>query len=194
MRSFIKIIFSFYLITLISFLLFFFYEFYSNNGIEFNFCISQKCFDFVSNHFGNLISLFDWIVTSSAIFFAAASLLINFKVYQSSVKNNKMSNHLGHLSFFNNYLESEVSNLEHVSILSLNNNKLYFFIFPRSVDGEILVSDEYKDKISDIRQLLINSSKNKGVHFDYRTHQNSLISHLDEMGISMVNMHKKRLL
>ncbi|MDP2566955.1 retron Ec48 family effector membrane protein [Pseudoalteromonas marina] len=194
MESLIKKVLYFYSAILFIFIVVVIGEFWENENLEFEFCLSQRCISLIAKHFEQTLSFFNWLITSSAILITAISLFINFKTYENAKSNSDMSNHLSHLSFFNGYIEKEVLNLKHVSIASINKNKLYFYMFPKSVGGILVVCDSYKRKIQSIRNHLIDSSKaykRQGGNFDYRTHQTALISLLNDLGISMINMHKK---
>jgi hypothetical protein len=76
-ESLIKKVLYFYSAILFIFIVVVIGEFWENENLEFEFCLSQRCISLIAKHFEQTLSFFNWLITSSAILITAISLFIN---------------------------------------------------------------------------------------------------------------------
>ncbi|MCG7552758.1 retron Ec48 family effector membrane protein [Pseudoalteromonas sp. Of11M-6] len=154
-------------------------------------CFSYSCLKSFGLSFKSAIGFLELslklLLTSVTIF----SIYYALKNYISATKAAKTTIHLTNLNTFKDYLMAEtkyenIFNIKRVDVL-----KWYNIIYPESRLGELYVSNDYKEKIKKINNLIDKSNgcfsgeSEEKTLFDYKKHQTDMINALKTIGITL---------
>ncbi len=151
-------------------------------------CISNKCLGFFFSKIDNIIKIFQataWLLT---LITTIGGITIAVMTYKSGVKNSNLTNHISHLNMFRAYVNAEIGKRKFVSPDKVNIYKWYSLIFPRSKRGVVSVSDDYKNKIHAIKDVVRkanNDISSPNMRYSYQDHQRDLINIVDVLGIKI---------
>ncbi|QPG05734.1 hypothetical protein IT774_00080 [Salinimonas marina] len=149
--------------------------------------------DALNGDFSNIITLTQWVITTSAIAIAAVSLKLSQASFEQSKKNNQFNNHISNKKFFSDHIIRELESLSYVSRSTVDINKYYHFMFPKSADGIFDLNENYENSLLAIRKYLIqtsNQAKKPGA-FNYKKHQAKIASSLKDFGFDLVRLSRR---
>lgn len=154
-----------------------------------DFCLSRECVVFYMGAVDQSLLIakatFDLgvaVATMGGIFVALVS-------YFNTSGNAALANHIEHLKVFCEYLDSEIKKKDKLSDQLIDSLLLYGFIFNQSRNGRTTVSQEFKDLIAGLNNIIAKSNDickagaSKG--FDYREHQRRVRDHLAPVGVRL---------
>ncbi len=174
------------------FFVFLLVEIFYTERLSFGICLTEECLQSVKSTIPNFIELNKWVVTTTAIVFAAISLRLSYKSFEVSRKNSIFNNHIANKRFFSEHVLMELERCNYLNQDSVNINTFYSFVFPESSNGSCLPSDKYGELLLNVRGYLITTSKRQKTKrdFDYRAHQKSIANKLKPLGFEFNSLPK----
>jgi hypothetical protein len=157
---------------------------------EKEFCVTSKCLMAFANKTEGAIKIFEvtaWLLTIIA---TIGGMFVALMTYKTGIRNSNLSNHISHLNMFRDFINAEILKRKYLTPERINIYQWYVLIFPNSKYGDVKISGEYGDSISDIENIVqaandkISEATGK---YDYRTHQFKMIACLDKIGIKVSN-------
>ncbi|MBQ0533301.1 retron Ec48 family effector membrane protein [Providencia huaxiensis] len=154
----------------------------------YDFCLSDRCLGYFFNKTKNTVSVIQataWLVT---LITTLGGVGIAVMTYVTGVANSKLANHISHLNMFRDYVNAEINKRKFLSSDKINIYKWYDLIFPQSKNGSVIISEDYKSKIIDIKKVIetandkITSPSGK---YNYKEHQLALVEKIDVLGIKI---------
>lgn len=182
---------------IVSFVLIFLYTvfLYVDSGLASrNFCFETSCVRRFFSVFDTVPALTDFLIK---IFIGLATVLgvvYALDNYLNAASTSRTSVYLSHLKIFNEYVSNEVKSDSRISLKAIDTLKWYNLAFPYSRDGSLVVGQDYKNLIAEIRHMIeISNSKITGkvaIAFDYKIHQSLMIPSLKNLGINVQRLPK----
>lgn len=128
------------------------------------------------------------VATVGAIFVALLS-------YLSTLTSSHFTNHISHLTLFQNFFSEEVRKRDLLNISSFDPHRIYGLIYADSRSGMMTVSESYFlfiDKLNEAINISnFRSFKATKGPFIYKEHQAEMIRVLDAIGFDLQFMPKK---
>ncbi|MFU2316460.1 retron Ec48 family effector membrane protein [Rahnella sp. PCH160] len=154
------------------------------------FCLASKCLVAFAEKTEGVIKIFEvtaWLLTIIA---TIGGMFVALMTYRTGIRNSNLSNHISHLNMFRDFINAEILKRKYLTPERINIYQWYVLIFPDSKYGDVKVSRNYDNSISDIKSIVnvanekISEATGK---YDYRTHQFKMIASLSEIGIKISN-------
>ncbi|MFP7605445.1 retron Ec48 family effector membrane protein [Serratia quinivorans] len=151
-------------------------------------CFSSRCLEFFFSKTDGTFKIFQataWLLT---LITTIGGVTIAVMTYKAGVKNSNLTNHISHLNMFRDYINAEITKRKFVSTDKVNIYKWYNAIFPKSKQGDVSVSADYRDKINDIKLVIEKANNDIAsplVRYSYNNHQRDLISKVSMLGVKI---------
>lgn len=156
---------------------------------ELDLCFTSKCLINAKKIYKPQIELLFGIFSLIATVATIGGIIVAVHTYLNNVSTNALSNHIAHLKIFQDYLVIELSKHDHLSISSIDVYGWYNSIFTESTQGNIYVSESYKQSVQSINDaILLSNAESQSAEngsFQYKKHQTRMTSVLNDFGISM---------
>lgn len=158
-------------------------------------CFSNKClinsYENYSSAFNIAKSTLDLIVLTATV----GAIFVALLSYLSTLKSSCFTNHISHLTLFQNFFTEEVRKRDLLSMSSFDPHKIYGLIYSDSRSGDMSLSEGYFEFIERLNKVISDSNFNsfkatKGP-FIYKDHQAEMISALEGIGFNLQFMPKK---
>jgi len=171
----------------------FFETYYYYNFSFDNLCFLSGCILEFKEKFSGAIEILEFGSSVAYIFIFAGGAYIALKNYLTSVNSAALSGHINHLTMFKDYMFDEVKKYRSLKTQKINVYCWYRLAFPKSSEGKILVSDNYRKVVNGIKYSIIKTNESisspKG-EYGYRKHQDRIIEALKPLGIEMAYLPK----
>ena len=171
-----------------------FYQTYQYYDFGFDsLCFLSGCIVDFKEKFSGAIGILEFGASVAYIFIFAGGVYIALKNYLTSVSSSALSGHINHLTMFKDYMVDEIDKYRSLKAQKINFYCWYRLAFPKSSEGNILVSDNYRKAVNNIEASInetnesINSPKGG---YGYKKHQDRMIESLKPLGIQMENLPK----
>lgn len=167
----------------------FFSTIMETKSYELELCLTSDCLINAKKIYNPQIELLFGIVSLIGTVATIGGIIVAVHTYLNNVSTNALSNHIAHLQVFQDYLVIEISKHDHLSISSIDVYGWYNSIFTESTQGNIYVSDSYRQSVQLINNVILlsntQSQSAENGSFQYKKHQNRMTSALNDFGISM---------
>lgn len=161
--------------------------------IDAKICFNSSCIEEFKRAFSGSIYIVEQGMKALGAATAIFGVYIALQRYLISVSSAALSGHISHLKLFQDYLISEVSRRNLLSIESIDVFVWYNQIFPSSSQGNIVASQEYKTAIENIAGVIKKTNStlaSESAKYDYKNHQTLLIAAVKKIGINLARMPK----
>lgn len=179
-------------ISTVFFALWSFYETYRHYDLSFYYlCLLSECVVDFKEKFSGALGILEFGASVAYIFIFASGVYIALKNYMTSVSSSALSGHISHLTMFKDFMLDEIKNYGSLKIQRVNVYCWYRLAFPKSSEGKITISNDYKNSVNNIKSAInetnrsINSPKGG---YGYKKHQDRMIEALKPLGIEMGNL------
>jgi hypothetical protein len=185
-RCFIIPIFIVFLIHSVYFIV----EIYSKNSLtDKYFCYDLSCFFYFISTFKGYQKIIEFYLSFIVSIVTVLSLIVATCHYVSTNKSSNAMLHLESISTFSSYLEKIFHSYKILNFNNVDSLKWYNEIFPKSFEGDRIISDDYIDKIDAINKIINDSnqfsSDSPYARFNHQEHQKNMIRALKDIGINM---------
>ncbi len=163
---------------------------YSTKIYKFDFCIQSQCIDYFANKITGVVVLaqfFGWFITLVA---ALGGAIIALRTYVTGVGNSNITNHIAHFSMFRDFVNSEINKRKKISPDSVDVHLWYNVIFPESKSGRLECSQNYRDHLNNIKEVIDEANSHMSTlsgKYKYQTHQRKIIEAFANFGVVMNN-------
>ena len=149
-----------------------------------NVCV-KKFFEIYDQSFLILASTLSLLVGLATI----GGIIVALMSYLNSESATALSNHISHFTIFQNYIATEVSKRNRISLSSIDTFVWYNLVFSNSRLGKTSISDGYCKLIIELNEEIFFSNEQARTaaqgSFRYMPHQKRIIAALDRMGIGL---------
>lgn len=158
-------------------------------------CFSNKCFKRFYDMTGPSRAILGFTVDVLMLIGTVGAAVIALLNYLSGVDTARFTNHISHITLFQNYLHSEISKRDALSVSSFDSHRFYSMIFKGSKSGVMSVSSEYIGFIERLNKVISDSNamakKADGGSFRYLEHQERMRAVFGEFGFDLQFQPKK---
>lgn len=151
------------------------------------FCLTSDCLTRAKNIYKPQIDLFFGIVSLAGSVATIGGIFVAVHTYVNNVSTNALSNHIAHLQVSQDYLVIELDKHDRLNISSIDVYGWYNAIFTESMQGNIHVSESYKESVKLVnRAILLSNQEAQSADigsFRYKIHQTRMTSTLNQFGI-----------
>lgn len=158
------------------------------NGVD-GLCINTQCYGYFEKRFSPSIDVLKGTIKLLVAFSTVGGIYIAIKSYVSSSNASAISNHIGNLKIFKEFINNELYKHERVNVKSINIIHWYNKLFPESKNGGLIVSEEYKCLINKVNKVIADSNKvfstSEKPDFSYVQHQMKMIEALSAIGLKL---------
>ncbi|UUW73463.1 retron Ec48 family effector membrane protein [Pseudomonas oryzihabitans] len=159
-------------------------------------CLTNVCIEGTIKNFDQVFVVF-WAAVQVLVAFATiGGIFIALNNYLEVSKTNALAIHLSQFANFQSYVTLQINRCDQLSISSFDILAWYNSIFPSSRKGSLIVSPNYAQRIKNLSNIIeaSNSLILGGINkkFSYIDHQKSVVSALNEIGITMERFHRKQ--
>lgn len=175
------------LVGMLSSFVFFLFSLYHYR--DYSFCIQPGCLEkFLSLHSDSL-KILNWTISLLVSYSAISAIIVALLSYINSTSSSALGAHISHYKVFQEYLNFELARKAKIEPSSINSLQWYNLIFDKSRLGSTTVSDNYKNQISKLNQVISDSNnksdKAQDGSFSYKEHQGKIIFEVSKMGIRL---------
>ena len=169
--------------------------FFSDHLSDLPICFTNKCFVRAYNHYSSAFVVAKFTIDLLVVIATIGAIFVALLSYLSTLKSSFFTNHISHLSLFQNFFTEEVRKRDLLAIASFDTHKIYGLIYSNSRSGDMSISEGYFTFIMNLNKVILHSNFNafkatKGP-FIYKDHQAAMIRVLDEIGFDLQFMPKK---
>lgn len=152
-------------------------------------CMTDECFGRWVDLYKNSLAMLKLTIDVIVALATAGGILVALQTYLSGLRNSALSNHIAHFSIFSNYINGELSKRPRISPESVDVMTWYNLIFTKSRSGDVAISQDYLNFISDLNAEICMSNDQaahaKSGSFRYKPHQERLKKILWRIGIDI---------
>lgn len=123
-----------------------------------DFCFSSECYTFAFKKIEPATQILlagGWFLT---LFGTLGGALIALTSYLTSIKHNAFNNHLSHIRLFSDFVNTELIKHSGISKNKIDIFHWYNLIFPNSSDGNMSISQDYYDRIKNVKLEIVTSN------------------------------------
>lgn len=153
-------------------------------------CLSSRCISTFESAIEGPVSLLKFGAVVLTTLATVGGVLIALLNYINRSESSALSNHIAHLTVFNDYVSAEIARRSRLSIQSFDLLEWYNSVFDNSRNGSTSISVYYLRFTNRINNEIERASEEfrdskKSQSFDYKFHQSEMRRLLREIGIQV---------
>ncbi|PRB80540.1 hypothetical protein CQ007_12540 [Pseudomonas sp. MYb185] len=166
----------------------------ADDRLNYSFCLRNECLNNVADYYSAPIAIFGFFVDVLVLVATVGGILVALMSYLGSKDTSNFTNHISHLSLFQEFFVGEVNKRDRLSISSFDVYRVYFMVFPGSKDGDFVPGEDYSYFLTEVNNA-INESNRKFTSgsippFSYQQHQTAMIDCFRMIGLSLQHVPK----
>lgn len=162
---------------------------FHNDLFKRDICLGNACVAYFKSRASVSIDILRGSIELMVAVATIGGIVVALLSYLESVNANALTNHISHISIFENFLRREVETKDRISAKSINIYFWYGLIFERSRVGSTSISEKYISVVNGIAGAMEQSNaqvKSAGAQgFSFVQHQERMIKAFSEVGISV---------
>lgn len=164
--------------------------------LEKPFCLANECVSYTLKQFSQVVVVFWGGVQLLVAFATIGGIYLALTNYLEVSKTNALATHLAQFSNFQSYVSLQIARCDQLAMSSFDIMAWYNSMFPSSRQGNLSVSIAYSQIIQQLADQINYSNAailgGLSKKFSYAEHQKSVISILNEFGITIERYHRKQ--
>lgn len=166
----------------------------SDDRLSYSFCLRNECLNNVADYYSAPIAIFGFFVDVLVFVATVGGIFVALMSYLGSTETSKFTNHISHLSLFQEFFVGEVNKRDRLSISSFDVHGVYSMIFPGSKDGVFVPGGSYSCFLGRVNNAIDESNRKFKTGavppFSYQQHQTAMIACFGMIGFSLQHMPK----
>lgn len=161
----------------------------TGKAFEKSFCLTSDCVQHFKTTFSSVL---DILATTGAVLgglITLGAITVALLSYLSSNRSLALANHISHMAIFSSYIYREIEKKGRLDKSSFDVLKWYNLIYKNQGNGELLISSEYKNFISNINSQIKKSNqlitKETDGGYLYKVHQTLIMEIFYTAGIEL---------